>query len=141
MSELRMPAVNQVSIAGRLVQDPEYRITDNGSARLSARIAVNRSYRDRDGEWQDEASFFNLVAWQKLAEFGAERLRKGTPVFLTGRLRSHSWRDEEENPHSIVEIQVRNLQILERNVSPDSMTGVEIDQDGDEELELGAVAA
>ncbi|MCY3777077.1 MAG: single-stranded DNA-binding protein, partial [Candidatus Aminicenantes bacterium] len=96
---------------------------------------------DRDGEWQDEASFFNIVAWQKLAEFGAERLRKGTPVFLTGRLRSHSWRDEEENPHSIVEIQVRNLQILERTANAESPSSVEIDQEGEEELELGAVAA
>ena len=55
MSELRMPAINQVSLAGRLVQDPEFRIAENGVARLSGRIAVNRSYRDQVGEWLSTA--------------------------------------------------------------------------------------
>ena len=112
LTELRMPVINQVSLAGRLVHDPEYRITDEGRSRLSARIAVNRSYRRRDGEWEDEVSFFNVICRDKLAEFGSEKLRKGTAVFVTGRLRSHSWRDDEDHPHSIVEIEVRNLQVL-----------------------------
>ena len=136
MTELRMPTINQVSLAGRLVQDPEYRISENGFGRLSARIAVNRSYRDREGVWQDEASFFNIIAWQKLAEFCAERLRKGTPVLVTGRLRSHSWRDEEENPHTLIEIQARQLQVLERTAE-----NGEAPDETEEELELEAVAA
>ncbi|MBN98783.1 MAG: single-stranded DNA-binding protein [Gemmatimonadetes bacterium] len=114
MSELKMPAINQVALSGRLVQDPEFRFVENGVARLSARLAVNRSYRDRDGEWREEASFFNMVAWHKLAEFAAERIHKGTPVFVAGRLRSHSWKDEDETPHTLVEIQVRSLQLLEK---------------------------
>ncbi|MBT3343902.1 MAG: single-stranded DNA-binding protein [Gemmatimonadetes bacterium] len=120
MSELRMPAVNQITVAGRLTQEPEFRLTENGVARLSGRIAVNRSYRDRDGEWQDEVSFFNFIIWQAQAERLADRLSKGAPVLLSGRLRSHSWRDEEENPHSLVEIQVRHLQVLSRSVAADS---------------------
>ena len=112
LTEWRIPAINQVSLAGRLTFDPEYRITDEGRSRLSARIAVNRSYRRRDGEWEDEASFFNVICRDRLAEFGAENLRKGTAVFVTGRLRSHSWRDDDDHPHSIVEIEVRNLQVL-----------------------------
>jgi len=119
MSELRMPTINQVAVSGRLVQDPDYRITESGIARLNARLAVNRNYRDRDGEWQTEASFLNFVLWQKQAELFADRLHKGTPVFLSGRLRSHSWRDDEEQPHSLVEIQVRSLQILERAQTDD----------------------
>lgn len=119
MSDLRMPTINQVAVSGRLVQDPEYRITESGVARLSARLAVNRNFRDRDGQWQTEASFFNFVVWQKLAELFADRLRKGTPVFISGRLRSHSWRDDEEQPHSLVEIQVRSLQMLEKGQSDD----------------------
>ena len=119
MSELRMPTINQVAVSGRLVQDPDYRITESGIARLNARLAVNRNYRDRDGEWQTEASFLNFVLWQKQAELFADRLHKGTPVFLSGRLRSHSWRDDAEQPHSLVEIQVRSLQILERAQTDD----------------------
>ena len=59
MSDLRMPNINQVALAGRLVQDPELRQSENGTLRLTAHLAVNRSYRDRNGEWQDEVSFFN----------------------------------------------------------------------------------
>jgi|APSaa5957512622_1039677.scaffolds.fasta_scaffold18676_3 single-strand DNA-binding protein len=115
MTQLRMPAINQIAISGRLVQDPDFRPMDNGGARLSARIAVNRPYRDRHDDWQEETSFFNIILWQKAAELFAERLHKGTPVFVTGRLRSSNWRDEEDNPHSRVEIQVRHLQLLERD--------------------------
>ena len=99
MSTLRMPNINQVALSGRLVQDPELRFMDNGSARLRGRIAVNRSYRDRNDEWQEETSFFDIVLWQKATETFAERLHKGTPVFTTGRLQSHSWRDGEEQTH------------------------------------------
>ena len=115
MSELRMPAINQVSLAGRLVQDPEFRLVENGVARLNGRIAVNRSYRDREGEWQETSSFFNVVIWRKLAEYCADRVHRGTPVIVSGRLHSHSWKDEENNPHSIVEIQVQSLQVLEKS--------------------------
>ncbi len=110
---MNLPSINQVALAGRLSDDPEFRITEGGFGRLSARIAVNRAYRDRNDEWQDEASFFQIVMWGQLAERLADRLHKGTAVFLSGRLKSTSWRDEEENPHSLVEIQVRNLQVLD----------------------------
>jgi len=115
MSSLKMPSINQVTLSGRLVQDPDYRVLDNGSARLSARIAVNRPYRDRNDSWQEETSFFDIVLWQRSAEIFADRLSKGSPVFVTGRLRSHTWRDDRNQPHSRIEIQVRHLQILERN--------------------------
>lgn len=133
MSELKMPHINQIALTGRLVQDPEFHA--NGTARLNARLAVNRPYRDRSGTWQEETSFFNIVAWHKLAEYGAERLHKGTPVFVTGRLRSHSWKDEDQTPHSLVEIQVRNLQLLEKTQErPES----ESDEIAEEEEELAA---
>lgn len=140
MSDLRMPTINQVAVSGRLVQDPEYRITESGVARLSARLAVNRSFRDREGEWQTEASFFNFVVWQKQAELFADRLHKGTPVFVSGRLRSHSWRDGDEQPHSLVEIQVRSLQILEKGQSGDLEGDGELAENAveSEEIELAA---
>ena len=53
MSYLNMPNTNQVALSGRLVQDPDFRFVENGAARLSGRIAVNRSYRDLNKEWQE----------------------------------------------------------------------------------------
>lgn len=131
MSKLRMPTINQIALSGRLAQDPEFRLTENGVARLSARLAVNRSYRQRNGEWQEESSFFNIVLWQKMAEYYADRIRKGTAVFIAGRLRSHSWRDEEDRHHSLVEIQVRSLQLLEK-----SQAATEVEDSLEEDLEI-----
>ena len=79
--------------------------------------------------------------WGQLAERMADRLHKGTPVFLSGRLKSNSWRDEEENSHTIVEVQVRNLQILERAsaVNGDAQdVAEEVAEEEGEELELAA---
>ena len=129
MSTLRMPNINQVALSGRLVQDPDFQFIDNGSARLRGRIAVNRSYRDRNDEWQEETSFFDIVLWQKAAEAFAQRLHKGTPIFTTGRLQSHSWRDDDDQPHSRIEVQVRNLQILEKDQEPTD--GEEIEAEAD----------
>jgi single-strand DNA-binding protein len=125
MSSLNMPNINQVALSGRLVQDPDFRFVENGAARLSGRIAVNRSYRNRNEEWQEETSFFDIVLWQKAAETFSQRLHKGTPIFATGRLQSHSWRDGEDQPHSRIEVQVRNLQILEKGQEPTD--GEEVD--------------
>lgn len=141
MSELRMPAINQVAVTGRLVQDPEFRITEAGTARLTGRIAVNRSYRDRNDEWQEESSFFNIVVWNGLAERLADRVQKGTPVFVSGRLRSASWRDDDETPHYLVEIQARNLQVLERvtEIGEANLEGPDVEEEEEEqELQLAA---
>ena len=136
MSDLRMPAINQVALAGRLVQDPELRQSENGALRLVAHLAVNRSYRDRNNEWQEEASFFNIVLWHKQAEYAASRLHKGSPVLVTGRLRSYSWKGEDQQPHSLVEIQVRNLQVLEK---AQERVPAEFEEKGEEEVELELV--
>ena len=139
MSELKMPAINQVALSGRVVQDPDYRLLENGVGRLSARLALNRSFRNRDGEWQEEASFINVVAWGKLADFAANRLHRGTAIFVAGRLRSHSWRDDDDNPRSIVEVQVRSLQLLEKSAdNSDALQAEEADgeEEETEELEL-----
>ena len=136
MSDLRMPAINQVALAGRLVQDPELRQSENGTLRLVAHLAVNRSYRDRNNEWQEEASFFNIVLWHKQAEYAASRLHKGSPVLVTGRLRSYSWKGEDQQPHSLVEIQVRNLQVLEK---AQDRAAAEFEEKGEEEVELELV--
>jgi single-strand DNA-binding protein len=131
-----MPAINQVALAGRLVQDPELRQSENGALRLTAYLAVNRSYRDRSGEWQEEASFFNIVLWHKQAEYAASRLHKGSPVLVTGRLHSYSWKGEDQQTHSRVDIQVRQLQVLEKS---QERAVAELEEKGEEEGELELV--
>ena len=115
MPTLRMPNINQVAVSGMLCQDPDFRFMDDGAARCLARVAVNRSYRDRNQEWQEETSFFDVVLWNKSAKVLSKRLTKGTPVFITGRLQSHSFRDAHDQPQTRVVIQVRNLQVLDKD--------------------------
>ncbi|MCE2449470.1 MAG: single-stranded DNA-binding protein [Candidatus Latescibacteria bacterium] len=79
----------------------------------------------RQPQWQEETSFFDIVLWQKAAETLAKRLHKGTPVFITGRLQSHSWRDSDDQPRFRVQVQVRNLQILEKDEEDMQEEGVQ----------------
>jgi single-strand DNA-binding protein len=134
MSELKLPHINQVSVSGRLTQDPDFKTMENGVARLSTRMAVNRPYRDRNNNWQEETSFKNLILWHKTAEYHAPQLHKGTPVLATGRLHSYAWKDEEDQSHSKVEIQVRNLQVLEKRPAkqPSDLEGLEGLEDQEE---------
>lgn len=112
MPTIRMPNINQVAVSGRITRDPDFRFMDNGQARCRARVAVCRSFRDRNKEWQEETSSFEVVLFNKAAEQLCQRLKKGTPVFITGRLQSIPSRDEHDPPRERVVIQVRNVQIL-----------------------------
>jgi single-strand DNA-binding protein len=89
-----MAVDNNVSIAGNLVADPELRYTKGGSAISSLRIAVNRRW-SKDGEWEEETSFFDVTAWAQIAENCAESLTKGMRVVVTGRLEEQRWEDKE----------------------------------------------
>ena len=97
--------VNNVSILGNLTRDPELRFTPNGTPVAGFGIAVNRRYQDKQsGEWVEDASFFNITAWFKLAENCAESLSKGDRVLVTGRLSQRSWEDKNGQKRSVVEI-------------------------------------
>ncbi len=79
-----------VTLAGNLTRDPELRFTTNGTALATFGLAVNRRKKVGD-TWEDEVSFFDVVAWQTLAENVAESLTKGTRVVVTGSLTQRSW--------------------------------------------------
>jgi len=82
---------NSVTLVGNLVEDPELRFTPSGVAMARVKLAVNRRYRDRDDQWQEETSFFGGTCWREVAENISESLSKGDRVFITGRLRQRSW--------------------------------------------------
>ena len=89
-----MAVDNNVSIVGNLVADPELRFTKGGAAIASLRVAVNRRW-NKDGEWEEETSFFDVTAWAQIAENCAESLTKGMRVVVTGRLEEQKWEDKE----------------------------------------------
>ncbi len=98
-------ATNHVTLIGNLVDDPELRFTPSGVAMAKIRFAVNRRYQ-KDGEWQEETSFFGGTLWRDAAENAAESLHKGDRVIVTGRLEQRTWETQEGDKRSVVEVAV-----------------------------------
>ena len=99
---------NNVTLIGNLVDDPELRFTPSGVAMAKVRLAVSRRFQ-RDGEWQEQTSFFNGTLWREQAEQAAESLQKGTRVIVTGRLEQRSWETETGEKRSVVEVQIDEI--------------------------------
>ena len=99
---------NNVTLIGNLVEDPELRFTPSGVALAKIRLAVNRRWQ-KDGQWQEDTSFFGGTVWREQAETVAESLQKGTRVIVTGRLEQRSWETDQGEKRSVVEIQVDEI--------------------------------
>lgn len=95
MSDLRMPSTNSVIISGRLTRDPELKYLASGMAICNFSIANGRPYKDKSGEWAEETSFVDVTCWDKTATHVGEKIKKGRPVMVEGRLKSESWEDKQ----------------------------------------------
>ncbi|MFM7224416.1 MAG: single-stranded DNA-binding protein [Actinomycetota bacterium] len=96
---------NSITISGNVTRDPELRYAPSGASKLSFGVAVNRSWRNQQTqEWEEQTSFFNVVAWRQLAENAQNSVTKGTRVVVTGRLEQRSWETDQGEKRSIVEI-------------------------------------
>ena len=87
--------VNKVILVGNLGKDPELKYTPQGTAVAKFSLATSEKYKDKGGEWQERTEWHNLVAWARTAEVAAEYLKKGSTVFIEGRLRTDSWDDKD----------------------------------------------
>jgi single-strand DNA-binding protein len=102
-------AANHVTLIGNLVEDPELRFTPSGVAMAKVRFAVNRRWQDRNGEWQEDTSFFGGTLWRDAAENAAESLTKGSRVIVTGRLEQRNWETQEGEKRSVVEVAIDEI--------------------------------
>jgi single-strand DNA-binding protein len=100
---------NSVTLVGNLVEDPELRFTPSGVPMAKIRLAVSRRWRDNNGEWQEESSFFGGTVWRDQAESVAESLQKGNRVIVVGRLEQRSWETQEGEKRSVVEIAIDEI--------------------------------
>jgi len=111
-----MPAsLNKVMIIGNLTRDPELRYIPSGQAVTSFTLAVNRTYSSQSGEKKDEATFLRIVTWGKRAEVCNEYLRKGSSVFVEGRLQSRSWQGQDGIKRNTIEVVAQNVQFLTKS--------------------------
>lgn len=105
-------SVNKIMLVGRLVRDPEMKLTGSGQGVVNCSIAVDRFTKDAEGK--KDVDFFNLVAWRKQAEFMAQYLTKGRLVFIEGRMQSRRYTDNTGAPKQVWEVVVDNVQGLDR---------------------------
>src|SRR6056297_1884266 len=98
---------------GRLTRDPELRYTPSGTAVCKFGLAVNRSYRNQEGNNVEDTLFINVSAWGRQAEHCSQFLKKGKRVAINGELRSNSWQDREGNKRVTYEINARSVQFLD----------------------------
>jgi single-strand DNA-binding protein len=102
---------NQVTLMGNLTRDPELRTTPNGQSVCSFSLALNRSYKGSDGNWQEATDFIDVVAWAALGERVAQYLTKGRPALVSGRLQSRSW-EQDGQKRSKVEVVAQDVTFL-----------------------------
>ena len=95
---------NTVTVVGNVTRDPELRFTSSGQALASFGLAVNRRWQNRNNEWEESTSFFDVTCWAQMAENVAESVPKGARIIVTGRLDQRSWETQEGDKRSKVEI-------------------------------------
>ncbi|MEO2068393.1 MAG: single-stranded DNA-binding protein [Desulfurobacteriaceae bacterium] len=108
-----MASLNKVFLIGRLVADPELSHTQNGTPFTRFRIAVNRPYRDRSGNWQEDTVFIDIVVWGEAADRAVSRFNKGTRVLVEGRLQQRSWETESGEKRSKIEVRAERVVALD----------------------------
>lgn len=114
-------SINQVIIMGNLTRDPETRTTPNGQNVTSFSLALNRSYKDQSGNWQEATDYIDVVAWAQLGDRVAQYLKKGRRCLVQGRLSQRSW-EQEGQKRSKVEVIASDVTFLDA-AHTDSGTG------------------
>lgn len=105
-------SLNQVTLMGNLTRDPELRQTPGGQNVCSFSLALNRSYKDQSGEWQEATDYIDVVAWGPLGERVSQYLHKGSRTLVQGRLQSRSW-EQEGVKRSKVEVLASDVTFLD----------------------------
>jgi single-strand DNA-binding protein len=109
--------INKVTLIGNLGGDPEIRHLENGTAVGRFSLATNENYKDKDGNWQKQTEWHNIVVWRDLAERAGKMLKKGMQVYVEGKIsyRKYMVEGNERNATDIVANTVRMLEKLESN--------------------------
>lgn len=106
-------SVNKIILIGNLGQDPELRYTSSGVAVASFSMATSESWKDQDGNVQEKTQWHKLVAWRKLAEIVGEYLKKGSKVYVEGRIQYRSYDDKNGVKRDVTEIVVDQMLMLD----------------------------
>ena len=108
-----MAGINKVILLGNLGKDPEVRNLENGSIVAKFPLATSETYKNKNGEKIETTEWHNIVLWRGLAEIAEKFLRKGSKVYIEGKIRTRSYDDKDGNKKYITEIEGDNLLMLD----------------------------
>jgi single-strand DNA-binding protein len=121
-----MPALNRIQLIGRLGRDPEGKFTPTGKQVTHFSLAVTNRWKTRDGETKEYTEWINIEAWGRLGEVCQEYLKKGSLVYLEGRLRTDRYEDQGENKY-YTKVVALQMQMLDRKPTEDPIMTIEED--------------
>jgi single-strand DNA-binding protein len=104
--------VNKVILIGHLGADPETRAMPSGMTVANIRMATTESFKDKSGEWQERTEWHNVALFGRMGEVAGEYLRKGSQVYVEGRLRTRKWQDKQGNDRYTTEIVANDMQMI-----------------------------
>ena len=109
-----MRGINKCEILGNVGADPEMRFTPVGRAVTNFRVAVNRRWRDAEGQLQEKVEWFRITAWGRLAEIANQYIQKGSPVYVSGRLETRSFEGADGQLRYVTDLVANDLVLLPR---------------------------
>jgi single-strand DNA-binding protein len=121
-----MPTLNRVQLIGRLGKDPESKFTPTGKKVTQFRLAVDNRWKDKNGETKESTEWVNIEAWGRLGEVCQEYLKKGSLIFLEGRLKTEKYEDKGETRY-FTKVVALTLQFLDKRPAEEPMMAVEED--------------
>ena len=107
-------ALNKVLLIGNVGKDPEIRHLQGGASVATITLATSERYRDRNGETREMTEWHTVIAWRQLADLAENYIRKGSQIYVEGRIRSRSWDDQNGQKRYVTEIQADTIQLLGR---------------------------
>lgn len=106
-------SLNKVTLIGNVGKEPELRYTPNGTAVANFSIATSERFKGQDGEWKEQTEWHNIVAWRKLAEIVGEYVKKGSKLYVEGKIKTRSWDGQDGKKNYRTEIFVDNMIMLD----------------------------
>lgn len=106
-------SINKVILIGNIGQDPEVRYTTGGIAKATFSLATSESWKDQQGNQQERTEWHNIVAWRKLAEICGEYLKKGSRIYVEGRIQYRTYDDKDGVKRKITEIVLDQMMMLD----------------------------
>tara|TARA_B100000674_G_scaffold97203_1_gene69826 strand:+ start:1634 stop:2053 length:420 start_codon:yes stop_codon:yes gene_type:complete len=137
-----MAGVNKVILVGNLGKDPEVRYLDSGVAVANFSLATTENYKNKQGEKVSQTEWHNIVLWRGLAEVAEKWLKKGSSVYIEGKIRTKKWEDKEGNTRYNTEILADNMTMLGNKINSEdsdiherkSVSEIKISNDENDDL-------